>query len=158
MEMHRYEKIWLMIGVGALVVFFLLLVYSQYVMGFMPAHGFTTIDSTKVDQTLPFNRPGVFKKGEKDYEVVLVAMAFGFNPNVIEVPVGSTVHFKVTSKDVVHGFEIPMTRVNAMVIPGHVTETSYTFKQPGEYLILCNEYCGVGHHMMMGKVRVIGQG
>ncbi|GAB6932435.1 cytochrome c oxidase subunit II [Calditerricola satsumensis] len=154
MEMHRYEKLWLMIGVGTLVAFFLLLVYSQYAMGFMPADGHATIDSTKVDQTPPFNQPGVFKKSDKEYEVVLVALAFGFTPNVIEVPVGSTVHFKVTSKDVVHGFEIPMTRVNAMVLPGHVTETSYTFKKPGEYLILCNEYCGVGHHMMMGKLRV----
>ncbi|GAB6932443.1 cytochrome c oxidase subunit II [Calditerricola satsumensis] len=154
MHLHRYEKLWLMLGVSMLVGFFVVLLYGQFVQGFMPAHGFQTIDPTKVDQTPPFNQPGVFKKGDNEYEAVLVAMAFGYQPNVIEVPAGATVHFKITTKDVVHGFQIPKTNVNAMVIPGYVSETSYTFKKPGEYLILCNEYCGVGHQMMMAKVKV----
>ena len=26
--------------------------------------------------------------------------------------------------------------------------------EPGEFGIICNEFCGVGHHMMLGKVIV----
>ncbi len=60
----------------------------------------------------------------------------------------------MTSPDVIHGFYIQGTRVNLMVIPGQITRASYRFQRPGEYLLLCHEYCGVGHHTMHGKVVV----
>jgi cytochrome c oxidase subunit 2 len=41
-----------------------------------------------------------------------------------------------------------------MVVPGYVTQFTVTFDRAGEYLIACNEYCGVGHHMMSGKLIV----
>jgi cytochrome c oxidase subunit 2 len=25
----------------------------------------------------------------------------------------------------------------------------------GEYSVICNEYCGVGHHLMIGKILVV---
>ena len=33
-------------------------------------------------------------------------------------------------------------------------EMTYTFEQPGEHLIICHEYCGVGHHTMYGTIIV----
>ena len=33
-------------------------------------------------------------------------------------------------------------------------EATTTFETPGEYLVVCNEYCGLGHHLMQGKVIV----
>ena len=35
-----------------------------------------------------------------------------------------------------------------MVIPGYVSEFTTVFERPGEYLIVCNEYCGLSHHVM----------
>jgi len=29
-----------------------------------------------------------------------------------------------------------------------------TFDTPGEYLVVCNEYCGLAHHLMQGTVIV----
>ena len=84
----------------------------------------------------------------------MVAYIFGYSPSM-KVPVGSTVNFKVTSKDVVHGFAIPGTNVNMMVVPGHINEISHTFDKPGKYLILCNEYCGTGHEIMATTIEVI---
>jgi cytochrome c oxidase subunit 2 len=26
--------------------------------------------------------------------------------------------------------------------------------QAGEYGVICNEYCGIGHHLMVGKIYV----
>ena len=46
------------------------------------------------------------------------------------------------------------TRVNMMLIPGQITRNRYRFERPGEYTIICHEYCGVGHHTMYGKVVV----
>jgi cytochrome c oxidase subunit 2 len=60
----------------------------------------------------------------------------------------------MTTPDVIHGFNIEGTRVNLMLIPGQITRARYRFERPGEYAILCHEYCGVGHHLMNAKVIV----
>ena len=41
-----------------------------------------------------------------------------------------------------------------MVVPGQVSKLTVTVDDPGEYGILCNEYCGNGHHTMEGKLVV----
>src|SRR5699024_3136368 len=46
------------------------------------------------------------------------------------------------------------TNINAMVLPGHVQKISHTFNDPGEYLGICNEYCGAGHQMMAMTITV----
>ena len=53
-----------------------------------------------------------------------------------------------------NGFEIAGTNANTMVVPGYISQFTYTFREPGEHLVVCNEYCGVGHHTMQGKVIV----
>jgi len=85
-----------------------------------------------------------------------VAQAFVFTPSEITVPAGAEVTFLIASKDVIHGFMIPRTTANAMVIPGQVTEVTYSFDDPGEHQIICHEFCGIGHHQMYGKVVVEG--
>lgn len=72
---------------------------------------------------------------------------------------GETVEFRVTSKDVNHGFGIYdkglhlMAQVQAM--PGYTNVLRYTFKQPGQYQILCMEYCGLAHHNMRATLTVM---
>ena len=58
------------------------------------------------------------------------------------------VTFRLTSVDVIHGFQIVGTNANTMVVPGYVSEFTTVFDRPGEYLIVCNEYCGLSHHVM----------
>jgi cytochrome c oxidase subunit 2 len=41
-----------------------------------------------------------------------------------------------------------------MLLPGLVSSATATFSQPGEYLFVCHEYCGLAHHAMTGKVIV----
>jgi len=73
------------------------------------------------------------------------------------VPANSTVTFYVTSADVIHGFEVVGTNANAMVVPGEVSELTVKVEEPQEYGLICNEYCGAGHHVMEGKVNVVSQ-
>ena len=40
------------------------------------------------------------------------------------------------------------------VLPGEVSTVRYTFKRPGEYRIICNQYCGLGHQNMFGTIVV----
>ncbi|TVY09471.1 cytochrome c oxidase subunit II [Paenibacillus cremeus] len=155
MHIHRLEKIWLGLGLGTLFVFLGVLGVSAFAMGAAtPSMHHHTIDPTKVNQTAPFDQPGIKQVADKEYEAVMTAFAFGYAPEKMEVPVGSTVHFTVTSSDVIHGFEIPGTNVNMMIVPGEISQVSHTFTKPGEYLILCNEYCGSAHEMMKTTIIV----
>ncbi|MBO8170793.1 MAG: cupredoxin domain-containing protein [Bacillaceae bacterium] len=163
MHLHKYERIWLMFGGASLVVFLAVIGITAFFMGDQPPSGAfcapvfanaDTVDPEKVTETPPFNEPGIKKVGENQYVVTMVAYSFGFQPSNIEIPAGAEVYFQVTSKDVVHGFEIPGTNVNMMITPGYVNTIRYTFDEPGNYLILCNEYCGVGHQFMSTTVEV----
>ncbi|MED3622640.1 cytochrome c oxidase subunit II [Neobacillus thermocopriae] len=152
--MHRDEKIWLTLSFGMIMIFMLITGYQAFALEMGPPSNMETIDPTKVDQTAPFDKPGVKQVGENEYEVVMTLQAFSFNPNKIEVPAGSTVTFVLTSKDVTHGFQIANTNVNAMVPPGHIQKIKQKFDKAGEYLILCNEYCGAGHQVMGTTITV----
>lgn len=157
MHMHRFEKIWLIFGVGALLIFLTVLGVSAFYLGNQPPSCLVTIDPEEVDTTAPFNKPGLNKVEGKDwdYELVYVASAFSYNPVKVEVPLGSTVKVMATTKDVIHGFEVAGTNINMMLEPGYVSEYVAKFDKVGEFLIICNEYCGVGHHMMSSRIEVV---
>lgn len=155
MHLHRLEKVWLGIGISMLALFLLVLGVMGFSMGMAPpSEHHHTVDPTKVSVTPPFDKPGLTQMGDHHYEAVMVAYAFGYEPQTLEVPVGSTVDFMVTTPDVVHGFAIVGTNVNMMIVPGEVSHISHTFDKPGEYLILCNEYCGTGHEYMKTTIVV----
>ncbi|RWZ58740.1 cytochrome B5 [Halobacillus fulvus] len=157
MHLHKYEKIWLGFGVFALIVFLSVVGVSAFHQGHTPSGGHMTIDPENVRGTAPFDEPGVHQREDGSYEVVIIAKAFGYEPSEIQVPVGEEVTFTVTSEDVVHSFSIVETNVNMMVVPGQVNHKTHTFSEEGSYLIVCNEYCGSGHHFMSTEIEVIGQ-
>ena len=158
MDIPRYERIWLGIGIGTLILFLLITGFMGFYMGLHPTDGMEkTIEPEKVTESPPFDSPGLRQIGSNEYVLTSVSYVFGYDPMEVTVPAGAKVHFQMTSKDVVHGFYIPGTTVNMMVEPGHVTEQTFTFKEPGEYLVLCHEYCGSGHHLMQGRIHVTGE-
>ncbi|NHM29185.1 cytochrome c oxidase subunit II [Neobacillus terrae] len=156
MHMHKLEKIWLIFGLAALIVFLSTIGVSAFYLGNKPPSCLTTVDPEKVDQTAPFNKPGLHKVEGKDwdYELVFVAQAFAYTPTQVTVPLGAKVKVIATTKDVVHGLEVAGTNINMMLEPGYVSEYTTTFDKEGEYLIVCNEYCGTGHHLMSSKIEV----
>jgi cytochrome c oxidase subunit II len=60
------------------------------------------------------------------------------------------VTFYLTSRDVIHGWQVQGTNLNVEVIPGEIAVLRYTFDKPGSFLTTCNQYCGVGHHACSG--------
>ena len=154
MNVDLYERIW-MWAAGALVAIFLgAIVLTTGLEAIHPPSHVETIDPTKLGDDPEFGKPGVTVKSDGSVVVVAVAQLFSFNPDPIEVPVGKPVTFRLTSADVIHGFQVVGTNANVMVVPGYVSQFTMTFDRAGEYLIACNEYCGVGHHMMSAKLVV----
>jgi cytochrome c oxidase subunit II len=152
--MHLDEKIWLFLSFGMIMGFMLITGYQAFALGMAPPSNMETIDPQRVDEIAPFDNPGIKQIGDNEYEVVMTLQAFGFTPNNIEVPEGATVHFILTSKDVVHGFQVANTNINAMVMPGHIQKITQKFDQAGSYLVICNEYCGAGHQVMSTTITV----
>lgn len=157
MKIHKYEKIWLIFGIGTLLFFLSVIGVSAFYLGNQPPSCLATIDPEKVDSLEPFNKPGIKKVEGKDwdYEVVFVAQAFSYTPAEVEIPKGAKVKFIATTKDVIHGFGVAGTNVNMMLEPGYISEKVTTFNKTGEYVIVCNEYCGTGHHLMTSKIKVV---
>ncbi len=88
-------------------------------------------------------------------DVYLEARAFAWQP-VIQLKRGETYRFLISSRDVQHGFSLvmPPHSINVHVLPGYVTVLKLTPEKAGEYPLLCNEYCGLGHHLMIGRIIV----
>lgn len=154
MLVERYEKIFMNISglfLLAAVVALVISVTGNHASLPEPAG---RLDPDDVRTTAPFDEPGVVQTGDDEYRVVYVAQAWRWEPAEVTVPAGAEITFTVTSTDVIHGFFIPETQANAMVIPGQVTEFTITFDEPGVHSLICHEYCGIGHQDMGGRITV----
>jgi len=154
MKIETYEKAYLALGGVTLTAALLVLLYTSVGMDIhLPTH-IAEVDPATVRTTPPFDQPGLRQIGPGRYEAVILGQVWAFLPQEIRVPVGAEVTFTATSADVIHGFLIAGTRVNMMLIPGQVSRQTYTFRRPGEYGLICHEYCGLGHQGMVGMVIV----
>lgn len=144
--MERTEKMTLWFAVLLMLSFAGALVYSFWGLNIR-------FPGCLTDKT-PFKKGKVIQRGPGEYEVQYVAKMWAFEPAELEVPVGSKVDIFLSSLDVTHGFQIKFTNVNLMAVPGTVNYASVGFNTPGEYPIICHEYCGAGHQNMMGKIIV----
>jgi len=146
MTIDQSEKkvVFITLGLIGLFVFSLLYAKGKY--------------KTDVPECLPYDKaysePKINKLDEKTYQVFSVASMWQFQPSEIYIPVGSEVDFYLTSKDVVHGFNIAQKNVNMMAVYGAINKTTVKFEKPGVYDIICHEYCGIGHQNMRAQVIV----
>lgn len=154
MQIERYEKIFMALGglfLAAAIAALAVSVIGGHASLPAPAG---RLDPDEVRTTAPFDEPGIRQTGDNTYEVVMIAQAWQWEPAEVTVPVGAEVTFTVTSADTIHGFLVPQTQINAMVIPGQITEVEQTFDDPGDYSVICHEYCGIGHQTMGGRIIV----
>ncbi len=66
----------------------------------------------------------------------------------LHVPVDVPVRLVMTSEDVIHSLYIPAFRIKKDVVPGRYTRVWFDADRPGQYELLCAEYCGTGHSDM----------
>lgn len=156
MKVDLYEKIWMGASAVLIALFVGAILIGAGTLATHPPSHIETLDPTKLSEHPEFGNPGVVTRPDGSVVVSAVTEMFVFSPDPIEVPAGRPVIFRLASPDVIHGFQIVGTNANAMVIPGYVSQFTMTFEQPGEHLIVCNEYCGLLHAGMVGKLVVTG--
>jgi cytochrome c oxidase subunit 2 len=154
MNIDFYEKIWMWAGAGIVVIFLGSMSFTFFGRAIQPPSHVEMIDPATVRTDSEFGAPGVTINSDGSATVVMQAFMFAYLPNEIRVPRGQPVTFRLTSPDVIHGFQIVGTNGNTMVVPGYVSQFTTVFSRTGEYLIVCNEYCGLGHHIMAAKMFV----
>ena len=136
------------------VAFVVAIVFTSVAQAVQPPSHIETIDPATVRTDPRFSSPGVTTLADGSQQVVVVSQMFAFLPAEIRVTAGRPVTFRMTSTDVLHGFQIVRSNANSMVVPGYVSQFTTIFEEPGEYLIVCNEFCGLGHHIMQAKLIV----
>ncbi len=102
----------------------------------------------------PFKKGNVVEQAPKHYEIHYVARMWRFEPPEISLLPGSTADIYLATLDVTHGVQIAGTNFNLMAVPGAVNYARVKFDKPGDYLVVCNEYCGAAHHNMAGMIHV----
>lgn len=77
--------------------------------------------------------------------------------SIITLNANEPIQFEVTTVDVNHNFGVYNSEgrllIQTQAMPGFVNRLNHTF-EPGEYEILCMEYCGLPHGIMIGKIIV----
>ena len=154
MKVDVYEKFWMWLAGVLIVAFVVAIVFTSVAQAVQPPSHIETIDPATVRTDPRFSSPGVTTLADGSQQVVVVSQMFAFLPAEIRVTAGRPVTFRMTSTDVLHGFQIVRSNANSMVVPGYVSQFTTIFEEPGEYLIVCNEFCGLGHHIMQAKLIV----
>jgi len=90
-------------------------------------------------------------------DVYLQAQMWSWLP-VLQLEEGAEYVLHLSSMDLNHGFSLFPLNVNFQIVPGYDYGLRVRPTEAGEFQILCNEFCGVGHHLMVGKVIVQPQG
>ncbi len=86
-------------------------------------------------------------------DIYMQATMWQWTP-VLQLEEGVTYTLHLSALDVNHGFSLYPANVNFQIIPGYDYGLKITPNTPGEYKVICNEFCGIGHHRMLGKIIV----
>ncbi len=86
-------------------------------------------------------------------DIFMRGVQFAWEP-ILKLKVNKTYRLHLSSVDVNHGFSITPLNTNFMAIPGWDFVLTVTPTTTGTFIVQCNEFCGAGHHEMVGKIIV----
>lgn len=86
-------------------------------------------------------------------DIYIRGKQFGWDP-ILKLKAGESYQLHLSSVDVNHGFSVFPINMNFQVVPGWDNLLKITPTKAGMYTIICNEFCGIGHHAMIGKIYV----
>ena len=154
---HAAESRWALL-VGAIIAFLVgMMIYMSVHWAAMPPVRTETIDPGTLHISGEFIEANLGSVAESDGSVTVRVLAnqYSFTPSCLLLPTGTPVRIRGTAADVVHGFSIAQSNVNVMLVPGYISNFHTKFEKPGEHVMPCHEYCGVGHAAMWARVKII---
>ncbi len=160
----RQEIIWIAIAlVWCLIMFFMMPLWHVYGNQNIANEAYKVtpakyqakvnemIEKYKVREETAMKIPVVAPPDGAD--VYLLARLWQWYP-MLELKKDVTYRLHLNSIDWNHGFSLQPVNINIQVVPGYEMVLNITPNKAGEYTIVCNEYCGIMHHSMLGKIWV----
>lgn len=86
-------------------------------------------------------------------DVYLIARLWQWWP-ILQLQKDKDYRLHLMSMDWLHGFSLQPQNLNMQIHPNYEMVLTITPDKAGEYGVICNEYCGIGHHTMVGKIYV----
>lgn len=160
---HRAEKLWIGIAFVWCLVLFAMMPFWHLRGGQNPTGVRHTVDAeafrARVDEFIASYQIG----DDRGYPIVapppgsdiyLQASMWSWRP-ILQLEKGAEYTLHLSATDVNHGFSLLPLNVNLQVVPGYDYALRVTPTEAGDFRIVCNEFCGVGHHLMIGRVIVV---
>lgn len=86
-------------------------------------------------------------------DIFIAGSQFVWHP-ILKLKAGKTYRLHLSSTDMEHGFSVYPMNMNFMALPDMDYVLTIQPDKAGEFFIICNEFCGGGHHTMTGKIIV----
>jgi cytochrome c oxidase subunit 2 len=159
---HRAEKVWFAIAFGWCMVLFAMMPLWHLKGGQNPSGIRRKVDpeayKARVEQFVADYKvtemsgiPVVEPPAGAD--IYLLGRMWSWYP-VLKLKKGVEYTLHLSSADVNHGFSLYPVNINFQVVPGYDYGLKIVPSEAGDFGIICNEFCGIGHHVMLGKVIV----
>jgi cytochrome c oxidase subunit 2 len=160
---HKAERIWVSIAFAWCIVLFAMMPLWHWKGGQNPAGV-----RSRVEPRAFYQRTVEFAKQHQvgtdagmpiaapppGADVYLVGLTYQWYP-VLQLEQGKEYMLHLSALDVNHGFSLYPLNVNFAVVPGFDYALRVTPTSSGDFRIICNEFCGIGHHTMVGRVIVV---
>lgn len=159
MHIDALEKKWVYVSLGIVGLLTSIITIDALFHNINAPSNVETIDSASLHLSQEFaeDNLGLQVAADGKITVRVVAGRYGFFPRQLVVPSDTPITFRWVSFDVLHGVHVPMTNLSTMILPGYVAQTHTSFPKPGDYPMLCNEYCGMGHDHMWSNITVVAK-
>jgi cytochrome c oxidase subunit 2 len=159
---HASEKMWVAIAFGWCMILFAMMPFWHMKGGQNPSgirrkvapaayyartQEFIRQYQVGTDRGMPIVEP------PPGADVYLTALSFQWTP-ILKLRKGAEYVLHLSALDVNHGFNLYPVNVNFQVVPGYDYGLRVTPTEAGDFRIVCNEFCGIGHHTMVGRVIV----
>lgn len=160
---HKSEKVWVAIAFAWCMVLFAMMPLWHWKGGQNPSGIRSKVDPTDFQaRTQEFSQQyqvgtdqGIaIVEPPPGSDVYLLGRMWAWEP-ILRLRANTEYTLHLSSLDLNHGFALYPLNINFQVVPGYDYGLRILAKEAGEYRIICNEYCGAGHHLMLGRVIVV---
>jgi cytochrome c oxidase subunit 2 len=89
-------------------------------------------------------------------DVYMLARLWQWYP-ALELEKDESYRLHLSSLDWQHGFSLQPVNINLQIHPGYEMVVTVKPNAAGEFSVVCNEFCGIGHHTMIGRIHVVAK-